>query len=357
MKCTALLHPYDALGHYHLICPFYGDAHKYGHAGWETQEDGFIARLLVANGTKDISIGTPVAVVVESADDISAFASFSPRSSPSSAQPPLSSPLAASEEVPASAATARSDRLGPAARMALANKGLHATDVTPTGPKGIVTKADVIAARPAATGAKPTHHQPVTATAPAAAARPLPPSTASPAPTSTSTPGRVQRATERYIDIPVTTMRSVIAKRLLQSKLTIPAIYVAADVKLDALTALRTVLKGTGVKASVNDFVVKACSLALRAVPAVCAGWDAKAEAVVKYVDADISVAVATEGGLITPIVKRADALSLPEIGAAVRDLAGARVSLSVFCTLSCFPPSVLSHSLPTQGNKVVAQI
>lgn len=296
-----------------------------GHAGLDTQEDGIVARLLVANGTKDIVIGAALAVMVESADDVAAFATYS---SPVNALPRVSSPSGASAQAPASAATPRSDRLGPAARMALANRGLSAADIRPTGPKGIVTKADVIAARPggsAAKGsAKPENHRPVRAAAP-----PPPSVAASPAPLCASAPGRVQRATERYTDIPVTTMRSVIAKRLLQSKLTIPAIYVAADANLDALSTLRATLKDIGIKASVNDCVVKACALALRAVPAVCAGWDAKEEVTVPYADADISVAVATDGGLITPIVKRADALSLPQIGVAVRDLAGACVSLS----------------------------
>ena len=117
-----------------------------------------IAKFLVPNDTKDIAIGKPMIVVVESEGDVPAFADYSPESSAgggsgeAAGAPQPSSADAGSEAQPA-ASGPRSDRLGPAARMALANHGLSASDVTPTGPNGIVTKEDVLNA--VASGAKP----------------------------------------------------------------------------------------------------------------------------------------------------------------------------------------------------------
>ena len=251
-------------------------------------------------------------------------------------------------------------------RFALENNGLSPEDVPPTGPNGILTKHDVV--NYVASGGKPQqrgsgssslesdpHHlgpapakgkseavmpksdvvtdskQPArAASAPAAA----PSESASASDGATSR--RIHRGQPRYRDIPVSNMRRVIAKRLLESKLTTPAIYMAADAQLEALTQLRATLKATNVKVSVNDFVIKAVAAVLRKVPGACAGWDAQQEAVRPFDSVDISIAVATEGGLITPIVKGADALSLQEISKAVKDLAGAldgfAASRRIFC-------------------------
>lgn len=118
-------------------------------------------------------------------------------------------------------------------------------------------------------------------------------------------------------------MRRVIASRLLESKSTIPHLYLAADVDLDRVAELREALKQQGAKISVNDCVIRAVALALAEVPAANASWDAAGEALVAGPSVDISIAVATPGGLITPIIRDADTKSLTQIAAEVRELAG----------------------------------
>ena len=334
-------------------------------AGFDTQEDGVIAKLLVANGTQDIKVGQPLLIMVDSEDDVSAFADYLPDGGGAGAPASAGGADGASAGARAaegksggisgaaggtsdgSKSVKRSDRLGPAARFALNTHGLSVDDITPTGPNGIVTKGDVMAA--VASGvkgsAKKSEKEQAGVSAAAAGQRDtaakaqtgvdqkkqgkeqVQTSSSSSSSSSGGVSGRVRKGTERYKDIPVSGMRRTIAKRLLESKLTTPAIYVSADAKLDALTTLRGALKSAGVKASVNDFVLKACALALRAVPGACAGWDTKQEAAKQFENVDISVAVATEGGLITPIVKGADGKSIQAISKAVKDLAGARAS------------------------------
>jgi pyruvate dehydrogenase E2 component (dihydrolipoamide acetyltransferase) len=335
-------------------------------AGFETQDAGIVAKLLVEDGTKDIAVGMPVAVLVDSADDVPAFASYTAAAggAPTGGAPKPSATgqssgaAAAAEGAPDS--PPRSAKMGPAARMALENASLSASDVRPTGPQGIITKGDVLAA--IASGAAPKARHAAQARAasqaePAAAsASPSPPparsapaaaSTAAAADSAPLTSPRVRRG-ERYTDVPVSNMRRVIAKRLLQSKVETPAVYVTGGASLNALSSLRGALKAAGVKVSVNDFVIKAVGKALRAVPGACAGWDAKAERIQRFERVDVSVA--TEGGLITPIITDADIKSVQEVGKAMKDLAGtpgspsrARFMLDALPRLSQVVP--LSHS------------
>jgi pyruvate dehydrogenase E2 component (dihydrolipoamide acetyltransferase) len=117
-------------------------------------------------------------------------------------------------------------------------------------------------------------------------------------------------------------VRKIIAKRLLESKLTAPSLYLTADVALDAVSKLRKTLAEQGSKVSLNDFVMRAAALALRDVPTANAFWDEARGAAVQQPSVDVCVAVATDGGLITPIVKAADTKSLLQISQEVKDLA-----------------------------------
>lgn len=240
-------------------------------------------------GTKDIPVGVPVVVIVESQDDVTAFADYKSEATPAAA-PAAAAPEAAaaapSTSTTVTAVVTRSSKMGPAARMALENAKLTADQVQPTGPQGIVTKADVMAA--IAGGAVPAAPTASTqaATAPAAKA----PAAATPAPAPSAAGRQAQPSPlgrlphgERYIDIPTSNMRRVIAKRLLQSKVETPAIYVTASARLGPLSSLRAALKKINVKASVNDFVIKAVAKALQAVPGACAGWDATSEEIKRY--------------------------------------------------------------------------
>ena len=134
---------------------------------------------------------------------------------------------------------------------------------------------------------------------------------------------RGNRLRERtYTDVATSTMRKVIAKRLTESKAMIPHYYSRIDCKLDALLDYRKTLKENGINVSVNDMVIRAAALALKDVPQANAQWQDGA-GVVKNNSVDISVAVATPGGLITPIVKDCDLIGMRDINANVSELAG----------------------------------
>ncbi|MDB5416494.1 MAG: pyruvate dehydrogenase complex dihydrolipoamide acetyltransferase, partial [Rubritepida sp.] len=159
-------------------------------------------------------------------------------------------------------------------------------------------------------------------TAPAAAAAPAPVAAPRPA----AAPAQILGATTAH---PNSSMRKVIARRLSESKATIPHFYVAMDIELDALLELRAKLNasspkdGPGAfKLSVNDFVIKAAAAALKRVPGANAAWTD--EAILRFNDVDISVAVAIADGLITPIVRNADQKGLAAISNEMKDL-GAR--------------------------------
>jgi pyruvate dehydrogenase E2 component (dihydrolipoamide acetyltransferase) len=197
-----------------------------------------------------------------------------------------------------------------------AQAGLRLGGIKGTGPHGRIVKTDIEAAlkapkAPAAPEAKPAA-APAAAPAPAPAAAP-----AAPAPALGPIPGAA------YEEIPLSNMRKVIARRLTEAKQTIPHFYLTIDCELDALLAMRAQLnarEGADYKLSVNDFVIKAVALTMRKVPGVNASWGG--DKVYQYQDIDVSVAVAIEGGLITPIVRKADQKGLSTISSEMKDLA-----------------------------------
>jgi len=300
---------------------------------FEAQDDGILAKILKPGGAEDIRIGVPICVVVEDADFVSAFADFTAADEPASA-------LAAPAEAPAAAASSASSgaapaavattaaagapsRLFPSARHLSESKGLDATVLQGTGKGGMVTKGDVLKAM--AEGNMPalqkkTPPAPAAATsaaaaAPAAAAPSSGPKTDLPVP-ETDTHGS-------YEDVPNNKMRKVIASRLTQSKAEVPHFYTSIEVELDNVMKLRKQLaKDHDIKVSVNDVIIRCCALALRDVPEVNATYDPKSGTVKLQPTIDVSVAVATPTGLITPIVPNTDQLGLSEITASIRDLA-----------------------------------
>ena len=136
-------------------------------------------------------------------------------------------------------------------------------------------------------------------------------------------PGRRGTRERTFSDVPLTTMRKVIASRLTGSKANIPHYYSRIDCRIDAMLEYRQVLKEAGIKVSVNDMVIRAAALALRDVPAANCQWDEAAGRPVPNATVDISVAVATPGGLITPIVHDCDQIGLQSINKGVAELAG----------------------------------
>ncbi len=214
---------------------------------WENQDEGFIAKLLVAEGAKDIAVGAPVALLVEEADQVAAFKDYTHGSgvggaaagAEAAAEQPAEDAAAAAASAGGTVAPGgahHSDRMGPAARTLLAESGISADLVTPTGPNGIITKGDVLAAMaagvkapspgaakaakaakaatPAAAAEQQQPKQQPVAAAPKAAAPKAPvPAAAKPPP---------PPAGAAYTDIPNSQIRKVIAQRLLESKQTTP---------------------------------------------------------------------------------------------------------------------------------------
>ncbi|MGB2203636.1 MAG: 2-oxo acid dehydrogenase subunit E2, partial [Pseudooceanicola atlanticus] len=185
------------------------------------------------------------------------------------------------------------------------------------GPHGRIVKADVEAAQPAKADAKSADPAPAQAAsggggAPAVATGP-----------STEAVLKMYEGRD-YEEIKLDGMRKTIAARLTEAKQTIPHFYLRRDIKLDALMAFRSQLnkqlEGRGVKLSVNDFIIKACALALQSVPTANAVW--AGDRVLQLKPSDVAVAVAIEGGLFTPVLKDADMKSLSALSAEMKDLA-----------------------------------
>ncbi|KAI8802099.1 2-oxoacid dehydrogenases acyltransferase-domain-containing protein [Cladochytrium replicatum] len=288
---------------------------------FECQEEGYLAQILIQSGEKDVPVNKPIAVFVESQDLVSAFANFTAAdaggtvAAPSlTANTPASTPAPAaaaapSVAAPSSSASESTDRVfaSPVAKVLAAEKGIPLDKIVGTGPGGRITKSDVENYKPSATAA------PTIAAAPALVSAPTP----------------VASSSSLYEDIPVTQMRKIIASRLLQSKQTVPHYYLTAEIKVDRLLKLRELLNAQAngkYKLSVNDFVIKASSLALVSVPEVNSAW--QDTFIRRFKSADIAVAVATESGLITPIVSAAESKGLSSISNSMKDLA-ARAKLN----------------------------
>jgi pyruvate dehydrogenase E2 component (dihydrolipoamide acetyltransferase) len=285
----------------------------------EAVDEGVLGKILVPGGTEGVKVNDVIAVLVEpgeAAPTGAAPAAPKPVAAPApAAAPPPASTSSSMSPAPVAAPSQNKDRVfaSPLARRMAQQAGLDLTTVTGSGPQGRIVKADVEAAmnRPAA----PTRAAaPVTVPAGMPAAAPAP----KPAPVAITAPVNA---------VPNSSMRKVIARRLSESKATIPHFYVAMDIELDALLKLRAELNaqapkdGAGAfKLSVNDLIIKACAVALRRHPGVNASWTE--DAILQFQDVDISVAVAIPDGLITPIVKKADQKGLATISNEMKDLA-----------------------------------
>ncbi|KAI8077929.1 pyruvate dehydrogenase complex dihydrolipoamide acetyltransferase [Gilbertella persicaria] len=280
---------------------------------FECQEEGYLAKVLIDQGAKDVAVGQPIAIFVEDAADVAAFESFTAADVEGSAP----APAAAAEEEPkkeeakaeSAAPAAKSSKseatashggrvfASPLARKLANERGIDIAQVKGSGPNGIISKEDVESFK---------------APAPAAASAQIP--------TAYAPQGA---AGEAYTDIPTTSMRKIIASRLTESKQQVPHYYLTVEINMDKVNKLREVLNKSAegkYKLSVNDFVVKASALALKAVPEVNAAW--QGDFIRQYNSADICVAVATPSGLITPIVTSAESKGLSTISSQVKDLA-----------------------------------
>ncbi|ANB15995.1 dihydrolipoyllysine-residue acetyltransferase [Sugiyamaella lignohabitans] len=289
---------------------------------FEFQEEGYLAKILLETGSKDIPVGKPIGVYVEDEADVAAFADFSvadieggsaaaeteSASSETKADPgaekadnPVSQSKAsdspASSAPQATSSGPSGDRLlaSPIAKLIALEKGIPLKDVKGSGPNGRIIKRDVENYKPAAPAAS--------TSAPAAA---------------------TGAAAATYEDIPISAMRKTIASRLTQSKQINPDYIVSSTVSVSKLQKLRASLNASGegkYKISVNDILIKAIAVANAAVPQANSAWLEKEGVIRQYKNVDVSVAVATPTGLITPVVRNVEAKGLAAISAEVKAL------------------------------------
>jgi pyruvate dehydrogenase E2 component (dihydrolipoamide acetyltransferase) len=282
----------------------------------EAVDEGILGKILVPGGTAAVKVNDVIAVLVEPGESADAAPAAKP--APVAATPKTeaaAAPAAAAPSVaPAANGPAGGDRAiaSPLAKRMAQQAGLDLARIAGSGPNGRIVKADVEAAlakgpaAQAAPAAQPAAAAPAPASAPKAPAAPI---------------------TAPHTAVPHSTMRKVIARRLSESKQTVPHFYVSMDIELDALLKLRGELNATSpkdgagaFKLSVNDMVIKAAAVTLRRIPKVNASWTE--DAAILYDDVDISVAVSIPDGLITPIIRKADQKGLAAISNEMKDLA-----------------------------------
>ncbi len=302
----------------------------------EAVDDGTIGKILVPEGAQGIKVNAPIALLLAEGEEASALRDVAPASpEPPSAAPSQQEPQQEREtsalpavttgpaSLPASAPSgARGDGrifASPLARRMAQHAGLDLAAIRGSGPQGRIVKADIDAALSAARGAPAAPAPPAAAPRPAAA--PSGPLVPPAAPALSKERVAALAGNPPYTERPLNAMRRVIARRLTESKQTVPHFYLTIDSEIDALLKIRAELnaKSEAYRISVNDFVIRAAALALRQVPAANASWSD--EAILLWDSVDIAVAVALDDGLITPIVKAADRKGLAAIANETKDL------------------------------------
>ncbi|GAV28745.1 hypothetical protein PMKS-002220 [Pichia membranifaciens] len=289
---------------------------------FEFQDDGYLAKILVPDGTNEIPVNKPIAVYVENEADVPAFESFTAADAgdATTAAPAAAAPEAESKSEPAavasgkaeaskpaksakseSAASAPTDRIiaSPLAKKIALEKGISLKGVKGTGPHGRITAKDVesIKAAPAAPAAKPA---------------------------GTSSAASAGSSVAAYTDIPLTNMRKVISKRLTASKQGAPDYIVSSSISVSKLLKLRKSLNATSdgkYKLTINDLLVKAVAKAALRVPESNSSYLEDKDVIRQYSTVDLSIAVSTPTGLITPIVKNADTKGLKSISTEIKEL------------------------------------
>ena len=283
---------------------------------FEAVDEGIIGKILVAEGSEGVKVNTPIAVLLEDGESVDDIGAATPAAAPPAAEPEVAPSAAAPAAAPATAAPAAADGsrifASPLARRIAADKGLDLSAIKGSGPRGRIVKADVenATAQPAPDAA------PAAASAPAATAAP------SAGPAADAVMAMYQG--RDFEEVSLDGMRKTIAARLTEAKQSIPHFYLRRDIELDALLAFRgqlnNQLEARGVKLSVNDFIIKACALALQTVPDANAVW--AGDRMLKLKSSDVAVAVAIEGGLFTPVLQDAEMKSLSALSAEMKDLA-----------------------------------
>ncbi|XP_047330314.1 dihydrolipoyllysine-residue acetyltransferase component 1 of pyruvate dehydrogenase complex, mitochondrial isoform X2 [Impatiens glandulifera] len=275
---------------------------------FESLEEGFLAKIIAPEGSRDIAVGQPIAITVENEHDIKAVKESAGVGSTSKEETPTYNET----KTESAASSTKFTRISPAAKILITEHGLDLSSVVATGPLGTLLKGDVLAAIKSGKAS------------PKATSTEKKPESPKPSSNPSSSESLVSGSHEAdFEDFPNSQIRKVIAKRLLESKISTPHLYLSSDVILDPLLSFRKELKEKyDIKVSVNDILIKAVAVALRNVPEANAYWNVEKDEIVLCDSVDISIAVATEKGLMTPIVRNADQKSISAISLEVKELA-----------------------------------
>lgn len=271
----------------------------------EAVEEGRVGKLVVSEGSEGVKVNETIALLLEDGEDASALEGAGAAAAPAaSALAPAAAP--APQATPAASPAGGRIVASPLAKRMAEQAGLALSGLSGSGPNGRIVKSDIEAA--------------LSGGGTAAAA---PVSTPTPTPAEKAAPAASDGFEPEFDFEPASNMRKVIAQRLTESKQTVPHFYLTVDCEIDNLLGLRKELNSRSdeYKLSVNDLVIKACGVALRKVPTANASWTG--DGVKLYRSADISVAVAIEGGLITPVIRNAGGKGLEAISSEMKDLAG----------------------------------
>jgi len=274
----------------------------------EAVDEGIIAAIVVDAGAQNVAVGAVIAVLAEDGEDVAAAAAQAGKAE--AAAPSMPSPVSAPDKAPVSApdkapvaspvnpgSSQKAGRIfaSPLARRIAADRGIDLAGLSGSGPHGRILRRDVEAAPTVAEGGA--------------------------AATGRMMTGSVEQGASELV--PNNQMRKVIAERLQQSKQTAPHFYLSVDCEIDALLAARKSMNAAadeGIKISVNDLVIRAAAMALIKVPAANASWEGEHTRLYKH--ADISMAVAVDGGLVTPVIWAAEQKGLAALSQITQDLA-----------------------------------
>lgn len=292
----------------------------------EAVEEGTVAKILIAEGSEGVKVNAPIAILLEEDEDASALdgytagASNAPKAAPTPApQVGAPTPQAAPQAPPKPSAAPPSGsrvKASPLAKRLAAEAGLDLGSISGSGPNGRIVKSDIDAAK-----ASPAPQ--VTQAAPQSAAQTTSTAVGMPLGGGAEYLTKMGVTAGSYDLIPLNGIQKVVAKRLTESHINVPDFPLNIDCEIDQLLKMRKELNGQapeGVKISVNDMLIRACALALKHVPEANASYTPDGIAMHKH--ADVAVAVAIDGGLITPIVRGAENKGLSTISSEMKDLA-----------------------------------
>ncbi|MBL4801237.1 MAG: pyruvate dehydrogenase complex dihydrolipoamide acetyltransferase [Emcibacter sp.] len=272
---------------------------------YESIDEGIVGKILVAEGTENVAVGALIAVLLEDGEDASVLEGISAGKAAISTAAPVTASVAASvassseaspllSSAPKTTTVASAQKEGrvfssPLARRIAGQKNIDIADISGTGPRGRVIKRDVE-------------------------------NYVMPARTAASTTASLE-GDAPFEEIKLSNMRKTIARRLTESKQTVPHFYLGVDIELDNLLAARKELNSMSddYKISVNDFIIRACALALKKVPA--ANVQFGGDVMRQYSRSDVSVAVAIPGGLVTPVIRGAEQKGLRQISDEIKEL------------------------------------